>query len=151
MRLLYIFILVVAVSLFLFLRTCGDKKVEKVTGKDVVREGEEMLGTWASKSSNGYVQFRLKRDGTLEYMQIQFPANDTIQVKGDFSITSSTSRNVNYFPRLYGFRENGDTLFNYYIRSVTPYNSTVSKYDNLILSDNSLFDTVEYKFYRIKQ
>lgn len=151
MRLLYIFILVVSVSLFLFLRTCVDKKVEKVTGKDVVREGEEMLGTWASRSPNGYVQFRLKRDGSLEYMQIQFPANDTIKVKGDFSIISSTSRNINYFPRLYGFQENGDTLFNYYIRSVTPYNSTVSKYDNLILSNNSIYDTIEYKFYRIKQ
>ncbi|OSZ73593.1 hypothetical protein CAP36_16370 [Chitinophagaceae bacterium IBVUCB2] len=137
--------------MFLFLRKCVDRKVEKVTDKEVVREGEEMLGTWASKSANGYIQFRLKRDGSLEYVLAEIPARDTVKIKGSFSISAAAGRSMNYFPRLYGFRENGDTLFNFYIRSVTPYNSTVSKYDNLILSPNSVFDTIEYKFYRIKQ
>ena len=151
MRLVYLFILVLVVGLFLFLRKCVDRKVEQVTGKEVVREGEEMLGTWASKSAGGYVQLRLKRDGTLEYALAELPGNDTTKIKGSFVIRPATNGNTNFFPRLYGLRENGDTLFNYFIRSVTPYNSTVSKYDNLILSPNSIFDTIEYKFYRIKQ
>lgn len=151
MRFYYLLILLIGVALFLFLRKCVDRRVEEVTGKEIVREGEEMLGTWASKSKNGFVQFRLKRDNTMEYVMAQAPAFDTIKIKGKFLISSSTSRNVDFFPRLYAFKENGDTLFNYYIRSVTPYNSTVNKYDNLIVSPNSIYDTVEYKFYRIKQ
>ena len=151
MRLIYLFIFLVAVGVFLWLRKCVDRKVEKVTGKEVVREGEELLGTWASKSSESYFQFRLRRDGKLEYLLVQLPQNDSISIKGTYTIAGASGRNASYFPRVYGFNEKGDTLFNYYIQYVTPYGSTVDKYDQLVLSPNSLFDTISYKFYRIKQ
>lgn len=148
---LYLFLLMVAVGVFLWLRTCVDRRVEKATGKDVVREGEELLGTWASKSAESYFQFRLRRDGKLEYLLVQLPENDTLRLNGSYTIAGVAGNNTNYFPRVYGFNEKGDTLFNYYIRYVTPYGSTIDKYDQLLLSPNSLFDTVSYKFYRIKQ
>ena len=152
MRLVYLFILVVVVGLFLFLRKCADRQVEKVTGKDIVREDEELLGTWANKSAEAYFQFRLKRDGTLDYTLVQLPGNDTTRIKGTYAIAGAGGGNsANYFPRLYGFNEKADTIFNYYVRYVTPYGSTIDKYDRLILSDKSIYDTVEYKFYRIKQ
>ncbi len=149
MRLYYIFILFIVVALFLFLRKCVDRKVEKVTGKEIVRESEELLGTWASKSTSGYVKFRLRRDGTLEYLYTNGPT-DTIKKEGTYQVVGAASNNAGFFPRLYGFDNNHDTLFNYYIRSVTSYSST-QKHDNLIVSPNSMYDTVEYKFYRLKQ
>lgn len=152
MRLVYLFVLMVTVGLFLFLRKCADRKVEKITGKDVVREGEELLGTWASKSKDVFLQFRLKRDGTLDYLLVQLPANDTTKIKGTYVIAGAGGGNsINYFPRIYGFNEKSDTIFNYYVRYVTPYGSTIDKYDRLILSDKSIYDTLEYKFFRIKQ
>src|SRR5689334_4210285 len=129
MRLVYLFVLMVVVGLLLFLRTCADRKVEKITGKDVVREGEEMLGTWATKSTKGYLQFRLKRNGTLDYTFVQLPGNDTMKINGTYKVAGIQRGNTNYFPRLYGFNEKADTLFNYYIQYVTPYSSTVDKYD----------------------
>lgn len=152
MKLVYLFILMVAVGLFLFLRKCTDLQVEKVTGKDIVREGEEMLGTWATKSKDVYFQFRLKRDGTLDYTFVQLPGKDTTRIKGTYIVAGAGGGNsINYFPRIYGFNEKADTIFNYYVRYVTPYGSTIDKYDRLILSDKSIYDTTEYKFYRIKQ
>ena len=149
MRLYYLIILLIVVGIFLWLRKCVDRKVEQVTGKEVVRENEEMLGTWASKSSSGYIKFRLRRDGTLEYLLSEKPG-DTIKKQGTYTVIGSNGTNASYYPRLYGFDAAKDTLFNYYIRYVTPYGST-QQYDHLILSPNSLYDTIEYKFYRLKQ
>lgn len=151
MKIIYLFILLVVVGVFLWLRQCVDRKVEKVTGKEVIREGDEILGTWATRSAQAFFQFRLKRDGTLEYTLVQLPAKDTTKIIGKFSIADARGNDARFFPRLYGFDEKGDTLFNYFIQRVTPYNSTVDKYDQLILSPNSIFDTIVYKFYRIKQ
>lgn len=149
MRLYYIILLFAAVAIFLWLRKCVDHKVEQATGKEVVREDEELLGTWASRSPRGYVKFRLRRDGRLEYLYTAGVA-DTVKKEGTYKVQSANSSNTTHFPRLYGFDNNNDTLFNYYIRSVTPYSST-QKYDHLVLSPNSVYDTIEYKFYRIKQ
>ena len=149
MRLVYLAILVVAVGIVLWVRACVDRKVEKITGKEIVREGEELLGTWGSKSAGGYFQFRLRRDGTLDYMLVQQPANDTTHIKGTYTI--ATGNNANYFPRIQAFGPQGDTLFNYFVQYVTPYGSTVDKYDRLVLNPNSVFDTISYQFYRIKQ
>ncbi len=150
MRIIPYVLIVLTVGLFLFLRKCIDQKVEKVTGKEIVRENEEILGTWASKSNAAFVMFRLRRDGTLNYSFIKYPATDTIKIIGKYEYVFSGS-NPNYFPRLYTISDKGDTIFNYYVRYITPYNSTIDKYSRLILSPNNMFDTVEYIFYRIKQ
>jgi len=149
MRLYSLIILLIVVGVFLWVRKCVDRKVEQVTGKEVVREDEELLGTWASKSPKGYVKFRLRRDGTLDYFISEHPG-DTVVMNGTYTVAPANSTNAKYFPRLYGFNAAKDTLFNYYIRYVTPYGST-QKYDQLIVSPNSVFDTIEYKFYRLKQ
>ena len=148
MKIVYLILLVVIVGFFLFLRQCIDRKVEKSKDKEVVREGEELLGTWGAKTAATYLQFRLRRNGSLDYMLVRFPEKDTTQVKGTYTI--SDGANTSYFPRLILLDEKSDTIFNYYIRSVTPYSST-ARYDNLVISPNSVYDTIEYKFYRIKQ
>ena len=104
MRVVYLFLLGAIVAVFLFLRTCADRKVEKITGKEIVREDEEYLGSWASKTKNSYIAFRLRREGAFHYSLVAYP-----------------------------------------------YNSTVDKYSKMVLSPNSVFDTIEYVFYRIKQ
>lgn len=150
MRVVYLFLLGAAVAIFLFLRNCVDRKVEKVTGKEIVREDEEYLGSWASKSKESYISFRLRRDGTFNYMLVNYPGNDTNKITGKYELLNSPSGDIKYFPRLCTFNANGDTLFNYFIRSITPYNST-DKYSKMVLSPNSVYDTIEYLFYRIKQ
>ena len=150
MRIIPYILVVLAVGLFLFLRKCIDQKVEKILDKEIVRENEEFLGTWASKSKDAFVMFRLRRDGTLNYSYIKYPDTDTIKITGKYQF-AFTGSNHTYFPRLYTISDKGDTIFNYYIRYVTPYNSTIDKYSRLILSPNNMFDTVEYVFYRIKQ
>lgn len=150
MRVVYLFLLGAAVAVFLFLRNCVDRKVEKVTGKEIVREDEEYLGSWASKSKESYISFRLRRDGTFDYAMVKFPATDTNKIAGKYEFLNSSGGDVKYFPRLCTFKANGDTLFNYYIRYITPYNST-DKYSKMVFNPNSVFDTIEYVFYRIKQ
>lgn len=149
MRIIPYAFLLLAVGLFLFLRKCIDRRVEKVTDKEIVRENEEILGSWASKSKEAFVMFRLRRDGTLNYSLVKYPATDTTKITGKYEFVNAHG-NANYFPRLYAISDNGDTIFNYYVRYITPYNSTVDKYAKLILNPNSVFDTVEYVFYRIK-
>ncbi|HMU46754.1 MAG TPA: hypothetical protein PKC72_10325 [Chitinophagaceae bacterium] len=148
MKIVYLILLVVIVGIFLFLRQCVDRKVENLEDKEVVREGEELLGTWGTKTAASYLQFRLKRNGSLDYMLVKFPEKDTTQIKGTYTIADGA--NTSYFPRLVLLNEKSDTIFNYYIRSVTSYGST-ARYDNLVISPNSIYDTIEYKFYRIKQ
>lgn len=151
MRVVYLFLLGAIVAVFLFLRTCADRKVEKITGKEIVREDEEYLGSWASKSKKSYITFRLRRDGTFNYSLVEYPVNDTTKITGRYELLNPPGSNIKYFPRLCTFNGSGDTLFNYYIRYITPYNSTVDKYSKMVLSPNSVFDTIEYVFYRIKQ
>jgi hypothetical protein len=149
MRVVYLFLLGAIVAVFLFLRNCVDRKVEKITGKEIVREDEEYLGSWASKSKESYISFRLRRDGAFNYSMVKYPATDTNKIIGKYELLSPTG-NANYFPRLCTFKDNGDTLFNYYIRYISPYNST-DKYSKMVFNPNSVFDTIEYVFYRIKQ
>lgn len=150
-RFIITFIIVfIAVGAFLGIRKLVDRQFEKRTDKEVVREGEEYLGTWASKSANGFIQFRLHRDGKLTYTIV--PAGkDTTIIRGNYEYAGVATNDPKYFPRLYTFNEKGDTLFNYYVRYLTGYDMTIDKVDKMILSPNSVFDTVEYTFYRIKQ
>jgi hypothetical protein len=149
---IYLGILLVLVGGYLAVRKWNDQRVEKNTDTEVVRENEEYLGTWASKSDSGFVMFRLHRDGKLTYSTVQYPRTDTTTITGKYAFVGvKGGNNVKYFPRLYTFTEKGDTLFNYYVRYLTKYNMTIDKVDKMILSPNNVFDTLAFTFYRIKQ
>ncbi|MBK8520325.1 MAG: hypothetical protein WAT20_11050 [Ferruginibacter sp.] len=149
---MYMVILLVLVGGYLFLRKVIDRRVEKITDTEVIRENEEYLGTWASKSDSGFIMFRLHRDGKLTYRLVQYPGTDTTTIHGKYVFVGAGGANdPAYFPRLYTFTENGDTLFNYYMRYLTKYDMTIDKIDKMILSPNNVFDTMGFTFFRIKQ
>ena len=149
---IYMFILLALVGGYLFVREMIDRRVEKNTDTEVVRENEEYLGTWASKSDSGFIMFRLHRDGKLTYSIVQYPGTDTTTIQGKYNFVGVAGGNDSkYFPRLYAFTQNGDTLFNYYMRYLTKYDMTIDKVDKMELSPNSVFDTLGFTFFRIKQ
>ena len=148
----YTILLLVVVGVYLLVRSFIDRKVEKATNTEVVRKSEEFLGSWASKSASGLIMFRLHRDGKFTYTLVKYPGNDSIKINGHYQFVEADRWNdVKYFPRLYTFNEKGDTVFNYYVRYYTKYNSTIDKVDKLILSPNGVLDTISYTYYRIKQ
>ncbi len=146
------FLLILFLGLgFLLVRKIFDRGVEKITDSEVVRENEEYLGSWASKSDKGLVLMRLHRNGVLNYTTVAYPSNDSIIVKGSYKYVSERNNDRKYFPRLYAFKENGDTIFNYYVRYLTKYDMTIDKVDKMEISPNSVYDTVAFTFYRIKK
>ena len=149
---IYIGILLSLVGGYLFVRKWNDRRVEKNTDTEIVRENEEYLGTWASKSDSRFVMFRLHRDGKLTYRMVNYPGSDTTTTHGKYVFVGAGGGNdPNYFPRLYTFTEKGDTLFNYYMRYLTRYDMTIDQVDKMVLSPNSVFDTMGFTFFRIKQ
>ena len=149
---LYLLILFAGVAAYLGIRKFIDRKKEKANDTEIVRENEEYLGTWASKSDSSLIKFRLHRDGKLTYDIVHYPGKDTTTIHGKYEYVGAVGGNdVKYFPRLYTFAENGDTIFNYYVRYLTKYDMTIDKVDKLILSPNSVFDTLAFTFYRVKQ
>ncbi len=155
MRYLLSFILVfLAVAAFLVLRKWFDRKKEKSQDMEIVREGEEHLGSWAHKSPGALIQFRLHRDGKFSYSIVEYPKSDTIKVKGRYRIIGAVAgRSANYYPRLVAIDEKNDTLFNYFIAYITPYDAHAldNGYDKMVLNPKGIYDTVGYTFYRIKQ
>ncbi len=149
---IYLGILLLLVGGYLVIRKWVDQRVEKNTDTEVVRENEEYLGTWASKSDTGFTLFRLHRGGKLTLRLVHYPATDTTTIAGTYVYAGvEGGNNIKYFPRLYTFNEKGDTLFNYYIRYLTKYDMTIDQVDKMILSPNNVFDTMAFTFYRIKQ
>jgi len=149
---LYMLVLLLLAGGFLFVRKMIDRRIEKNTGTEIVRENEEYLGSWASKSDSGFVMFRLHRDGKLTYRFVHYPANDTTTIQGSYAFVDVAGGNdPQYFPRLYTFAANGDTIFNYYVRYLTKYDMTIDKIDKMILSPGGVLDTMEYTFYRIRK
>jgi len=149
---IYSFILFLAVGIFLMLRKCNDRRIEKTKDIEIVRENEEYMGTWASRSDSALLMFRLHRDGKLTFTTVNYPANDTTTIQGKYDYVGVAGGNdPRYFPRLYTFNEKGDTIFNYYVRYISPYDGTIDKVDKMILSPNNVLDTLEFTFYRIKQ
>ena len=118
---MYLGILLASAGGYLLIRKIIDRRVEKNTDTEVVRENEEYLGTWASKSDSGFTMF------------------------------PEGGNDPKYFPRLYAINQKGDTLFNYYVRYLTKYDMTIDKVDKMMLSPNNVFDTLAFTFYRIKQ
>ncbi|HEX6181938.1 MAG TPA: hypothetical protein VFZ47_11880 [Chitinophagaceae bacterium] len=151
MRLWRLLILGLAVALFLLLRNFFDEKVENALDIEVVREDEEFLGNWASKTGESLIQFRLRRDQRFTWKLVKYPKGDTITIEGKYDIIGpSKDRTAEYYPRLIAVDQNNDTLFNYFIAYVTPYDTKVEKVDRLVLNPNSIYDTVSYTFYRVK-
>ena len=149
---IYMFILLALVGGYLVVREMTDRRVEKNTDTEVVRENEEYMGTWASKSDSCFMMFRLHSDGKLTYRIAQYSDTDTTTIQGKYVYVGVGGGNdPKYFPRLYTFTEKGDTLFNYYMRYLTKYDMTVDKVDKMILSPNDVFDTLAFTFFRIKQ
>lgn len=148
MRFANLLLLGIVVALFLFIRTLKDRKQEKVFDKEIVREGEEYLGQWAGRYAEAFFYFRLKRDGSFISKRVPYGQADTIYTNGRYDIIEGQS--TAYYPRLLTLAENGDTLFNFYLASVTPYDTKVMRVDRLVFQPNSLYDTVSFVFYRVK-
>lgn len=146
-----VIIVILAASAFLAIRKLVDRRTEKNNDTEVVRDEEEYLGSWASKSADGFIKMRLHRDGKLTYTYVSGTEGDTAIIHGKYQYVHGAPNEINYFPRLYTFNEKGDTIFNYYVRYLTRYNMTIDKVDKMILSPNSVFDTIGYTFYRVKK
>lgn len=148
MRLVYLLITAIVVALYLLLRGWIDSGKEKILDIEVVREGEEHLGNWAGSWTKGQMLFRLRRDGTFTANSLSALRGDTLQVKGSYDIVGGNG--TAYYPRLVAIDENKDTLFNFFIAFITPYDSKVEKVDKMVLSPTGIYDTISYTFYRIK-
>ncbi|AXY76365.1 hypothetical protein D3H65_21245 [Paraflavitalea soli] len=148
MRLVYLFIFTVVVALCLLIRGWIDSGIEKAMDIEVVRDGEEHLGNWAGNWPKGWIFFRLHRDGIFSAKIAGPPHGDTIQVNGSYDIVAGN--NTAYYPRLIAVGDKKDTLFNYFIAYITPYDTKVEKVDKLVLSPTGIYDTVSYTFYCVK-
>lgn len=147
----FIVIFIIVVS-YLFIRKQVDRKKEKAMDIEIVREGEEHLGSWAYKSPENLIKFRLHRNGGFTYTQVQYPGNDTTQINGSYEIIGlGGGRSTDYYPRLIALNEKNDTIFNYFIAYITPYDTKVNSYDKMVLNQKSIYDTAGFTFYRIKQ
>jgi hypothetical protein len=152
MRVFYLFILAVIVACYLQFRQWIDVKREKEFEMEVVREGEEHLGSWATKSGNTITFFRLHRNGNFTMKQVQSQHTDTLTTNGRYDIIDAgKGLSENYYPRLIAVGEKNDTFFNYFIAYTTPYDTKTEKVDKMVLNQNSVYDTVSQTFYRIKQ
>lgn len=151
MRLVYILCLGVIVGIFLWIRSCVDEQVEKALDVEVIREGEEHLGNWAKKSKEALIYFRLHRDAQFTWKMVSYPKGDTVTTKGTYDIIGpDVYRSPDYYPKLIGFNEKHDTLFQFFIAYITPYDTKVEKVDRMVLRPNSIYDTVSYIFFRVK-
>ena len=128
-----------------------DRKREKLLNVEIARYDEMHLGIWANKSDSSFILFRLHRDGSFDYKFVPCPQYDTVMIKGNFYMKGvSEGGSTDYYPRLIAIDEKRDTLFNFFIAYITPYDSKTDKIDKLVLNPNSIYDTVSYVFYRIK-
>ena len=151
MRLWRLLLLGLAVAVFLLLRNFFDSKVENVMDIEVVRDGEEHLGNWASKTKESLIHFRLRRDQRFTWKLVEYPKTDTVIIEGKYDIIGpNKERTAEYYPRLILVDQNNDTLFNWFISYVTPYDTNVEKVDRLVFKPNSIYDTVSYTFFRVK-
>lgn len=152
MRFFNLIILGIIVALFLVIRSWIDRKRERLYDIEIVRQGEEFLGSWASRSAGSFVYFRLRRDGGFESKRVANSDGDTVYTSGRYSIESAEyNRSTDHYPRLIVVNQNKDTLFNYFIAYVTPYDTKADKTDRMVLSPSGIYDTISYVFYRIKQ
>src|SRR5688572_29475981 len=128
MRLWRILLLGLVVALFLLLRNFFDEKVENAMDIEVVRDGEEHLGNWASKTNESLIHFRLRRDQRFTWKLVKYPKGDTVTIEGKYDIIGpGADRTTEYYPRIIAVDEKNDTLINFFIAYVTPYDTKVEK------------------------
>lgn len=152
MRLVNLAILGIGVAIFLYLRKKIDEKKESIFDIEIVREDEEHLGSWANRSDSTFYFFRLRRDGGFSAKSVENGSKDTIHVSGKYEIVASgVNNNTAFYPRLITMNNNNDTVFNFFISYITPYDSKAEKVDRMVLKPDSIYDTTGYVFYRIKQ
>lgn len=138
---------------YLGLRNWLDRRTEKKQDTEIIREGEEILGSWGQKSAGSLIRFRLRRDGTFTYKLVQYPLSDTVTINGRYGIASANGHlKTGDYPRLIAVSVKGDTIINHYIAYLTPYDATALNqgYDKLILNAGGGLDTAGLVFYRIK-
>lgn len=146
-------LLLVITGSYLGLRNWLDRRTEKRQDTEIIREGEEILGSWGQKSANSLIRFRLRRDGTFTYKLVQYPLSDTVTINGRYGIAAATSQQkTGDYPRLVAVSDKGDTIINHYIAYLTPYDAAAldKGYDKLILNSGGRLDTAGLVFYRIK-
>lgn len=147
MRRSNLIVLAIVVAIFLAFRGWIDRQREQLLDTEIIREGDEHLGRWSGRIVNDFFYLRLKRDGSLSCKHVPAGGTDTIAATGRYEILDGLDNS--YFPRIVAVDNNGDTLFNFYLASVTPYGSTDSKADRMVLKPNSLYDTGSYVFFRV--
>ncbi len=146
-------LLLVITGSYLGLRNWLDRRTEKRQDTEIIREGEEILGSWGQKSANSLIRFRLRRDGTFTYKLVQYPLSDTVTINGRYGIATATSQQkTGDYPRLVAVSDKGDTIINHYIAYLTPYDAAAldKGYNKLILNSGGRLDTAGLVFYRIK-
>lgn len=147
-------LLLIAGGGYLAIRQWMDRRTEKKQDTEIIREGEEILGSWGQKSANNLIRFRLRRDGTFTYKLVHYPQSDTVVVNGAYEIaTSAGSRSSGDYPRLIAVSNKGDTVINHFIAYLTPYDAAAldQGYDKMILNAGGRLDTAGLVFYRIKE
>jgi len=147
-------LLLIAGGSYLAIRQWIDRRTEKKQDTEIVREGEEMLGSWGQKSASSLIRFRLRRDGTFTYKLVQYPQSDTVVINGTYGIaTSAGSKSGGDYPRLIAVSDKGDTIINHFIAYLTPYDAAAldKGYDKMILNAGGRLDTTGLVFYRIKE
>ena len=149
---IYIIIIFLAAATYLVVREWVDRKKEKALDMEIVRADEEHLGSWAHKSPEVLIRFRLHRDGKFTYSSVEYPHGDSTALKGKYEIIGVVGdRSADYYPRLVAVSDKNDTVFNHLIAYITPYDTKVSTLDKMILNRNSVYDTLGYTFYRVSQ
>ncbi|MBN8865078.1 MAG: hypothetical protein J0H92_17015 [Sphingobacteriales bacterium] len=138
---------------YLGFRNWLDRRTEKKQNTEIIREGEEILGSWGQKSASSLIRFRLRRDGTFTYKMVQYPVSDTVTINGRYGISSANGHvKTSDYPRLIAVSDNGDTIINHFIAYLTPYDAAAldQGYDKMILNAGGRLDTAGLVFYRIK-
>ncbi len=139
---------------YLTLRQWLDRKKEKAQDIEIIRENEEYLGSWASKSLESLIKFRLHRDGKFTYKMVDYNRADSTTITGRYEVIGTAGGNDPvYYPRLIAIDDKNDTVFNYFLAYVTPYDSYATNrgYDKMILNPHGSYDTVAYTFFRIEE
>ncbi|WP_018630979.1 hypothetical protein [Niabella aurantiaca] len=137
---------------YLGIRKWADRRTEREQDTEIVREGEEYLGTWGNRSDAAFIIFRLHRNGAFTFRIKEASQKDTVITTGQYEwLPLRDARSINDYPRIIARDASGDTIFNYFVAYITPYDSKTDKTDRMELSVNGKADTTGYTFFRLNQ
>lgn len=150
-RLTGTFLLFITTGVYLCARKWTDVQKEKARDIEIVREGEEYLGTWGHQSETGYIAFRLHRNGVFTCKIEEAAAKNMAIRKGHYKwLPLRAATDINRYPRIIAIDARGDTIFNYFVAYVTPYDSKTDKTDRMVLTINGRMDTTGIIFFRLE-